>query len=87
MNLQIQSHTIWQTVGLHLIPGALITVFFFLIAPFTMKAGFPAVMALLLGILVIVISIELGYLLYQGWKLTGRLSLKGVVAYREPIPP
>jgi uncharacterized protein len=86
MNQQIQSHTVWQTVGLHLVPGALITAFYLLTAPLVMKGGYPALMASLLAILVILIPFELGYLLYQGQKRTGRLSLKGVVLYREPIP-
>lgn len=86
MNQQIQSHTIWQTLGLHLIPGALITAFYFLTAPAIMKAGYPALMAILLAILVILIPFELGYLLYQGKKQTGRFTLNSVVLYREPIP-
>lgn len=86
MNQQIQSHTIWQTLGLHLLPGALITVFYFLTAPVVMNAGYPALMALLLAILVILIPFELGYLLYEGLKQNGRLSLAGVVLYQEPMP-
>jgi hypothetical protein len=79
MNQQIQSLTIWQTLGLHLVPGALIAAFCFLTASLVMKAGYPALMALLLAVLVILIPFELGYLLYQGLKRTGRLSLNSVV--------
>lgn len=43
-------------------------------------------MALMLEILFILIPFQLGYLLYQGWKRNGKLSLKGIVLYREPIP-
>lgn len=86
MNQQIRSHTIGQMLVLHLLPGALITAFYFLAAPFVIRAGYPAIMALLLAILVILLPFELGYLLYQGYKKNGRLSLEGIVLFREPIP-
>jgi membrane protease YdiL (CAAX protease family) len=86
MNQPIQPHTVWQSLGLHLIPGVLITAFYFLIAPSVIKAGYPVLMAILLAILVILIPFELGYLLYQGKRQTGQLSLKTVVLNREPLP-
>jgi hypothetical protein len=86
MHQQIQSHTVWQTLALHLMPGALLTAFYFAIAPLVMRAGYPALMALFLSILVILLPFELGLLLYQGHKMNGRLSLAGVVLNREPIP-
>jgi membrane protease YdiL (CAAX protease family) len=86
MNQQVQDHTVGQTLILHLLPGALITAFYFLTAPLAMRAGYPALMALLLAILVILIPFELGYLLYQGYRRNGRLRLDGVVVYREPLP-
>jgi CAAX protease family protein len=77
---------VWQMLGLHLIPGALITVFFFLTAPAVIHAGYPALMSLWLAILLILIPFELGFLTYQGKKLNGRYSLEGVVLFRERIP-
>jgi membrane protease YdiL (CAAX protease family) len=76
----------WHMLGLHLIPGALITAFFFLIAPAVMRAGFPAYMAIMLAILLILIPFELGFLLYQGKKRNGRFSLEGIVLFREHTP-
>jgi uncharacterized protein len=87
MNQRIESHSVWQTIGLHLVPGALITVFYFLGAPLVMQAGYPALMDLLLAILVILMPFELGCLLIQGRRQSGRLSLKGVVLNRESLPP
>ena len=78
--------SIWQMLGLHLIPGALITVFFFLTAPAIIRAGYPPIMSLFLAILLILIPFELGFLYYQGKKLNGRYSLEGVVLLRERIP-
>jgi CAAX protease family protein len=77
---------VWQMLGLHLIPGALITVFFFLAAPAIIRAGYPPLMSLFLAILLILIPFELGFLAYQGRKLNGRYSLEGVVLFREHIP-
>jgi len=77
---------VWSMIGLHLIPGALITTFFFLTAPTIIRAGYPPLLGLLLGIFFILIPFELGFLLYQGKKLNGRFSLKGIVLFREHLP-
>ena len=77
---------VWQLLGLHLLPGALITVFFFLTAPAIVHAGFPPLLSLFLAILFILIPFELGFLAYQGKRLNGRYSLKGVVLFHERTP-
>jgi membrane protease YdiL (CAAX protease family) len=77
---------VWQMLGFHLIPGALITAFFFLAAPSVIQAGYPPIMSLFLAILLILIPFELGFLYYQGKKLNGRYSLEGIVLFRERIP-
>ena len=82
----VQYHSLWNTILLHLLPGALITVFFFLTAPILIRAGFPPVMSLYLAILMILIPFELGFLFYQGKRLNGRYSLDGVVLFRERTP-
>lgn len=86
MNQDIPAQTIPQTIALHLLPGALITAFYFLIAPLVIRAGYPASMSLLLCISFILIPFELGFLLYRGYQQNGRLSLENVVLYREPMP-
>jgi membrane protease YdiL (CAAX protease family) len=85
MDETIKPHNVWQSIGLHLIPGVLITAFFFLATPYLVKAGFPPMMGILLAILVILIPFELGYLLYQGKKATGRLTLRGVIAEQKLV--
>jgi membrane protease YdiL (CAAX protease family) len=82
----IRAHSAWRTLTLHLLPGALITAFYFLAAPLVMRAGYPSLMALLLAIILILIPFELGYLLYEGKRTTGRFSLHSVVLYRDPLP-
>ena len=66
---------VWKMLGLHLVPGALITAFFFLTAPGLIRAGYPPLMALFLAILVILIPFELGFLLYQVKNLTEPLLI------------
>jgi uncharacterized protein len=82
----IRAHSTWRTLTLHLLPGALITAFYFLAGPLVMRAGYPSIMALFLAVIVILIPFELGYLLYEGKRTTGRFSLHNVVLYREPMP-
>jgi CAAX protease family protein len=82
----IRAHSTWRTLTLHLLPGALITAFYFLAAPLVMRAGYPSLLALLLAIIVILIPFELGYLLYEGKRTTGRFSLHTVVLYRDSLP-
>jgi hypothetical protein len=37
----IRAHSTWQTLTLHLLPGALITAFYFLAGPLVLRAGYP----------------------------------------------
>ncbi len=85
MKTEARTHTVGETLVLHLLPGALLTAIYFIIAPWVMQAGYPALMALLICILVVLIPFELGVLLYQGRKLTGHATLDGVVLNRERI--
>jgi hypothetical protein len=53
---------------LHLLPGALIVVFYVIAAPVVKSLGFPALMAIYLAIVFVLIPFELGYLFYQARK-------------------
>ncbi len=79
-------HPLDRSVLLHLLPGALITLFFALVAPVARSFGLPSLFAIFLAIMFVLIPFELGYLLWQGKKRNGRLSLEGVIVYREPTP-
>ena len=77
--------SIWQMLGLHLDPGVIIMVFFFLPHPllseqctrqlcrYFWRYCFPH-------------PVRAWFLYYQGKKLNGRYSLEGVVLLRERIP-
>jgi uncharacterized protein len=86
MNQHTQPHTVWQSLALHLLPGVLITAFYFISAPIVMQAGYPPLMAILLAILFILIPFELGVLYYQASKQTGPISLNTVVLNRDILP-
>ena len=80
---EIEQHSLLKSIIMHLFPGILITLFYIIVAPFFVSQGFPPVFTLCLAIPAILIPVELGYLLYKGKTVNGRLSLKGIVLYRE----
>ena len=79
-------HAIGTSLALHILPGVAMLAFVALVAPLLRSRGLPPIFAGKLAILCVLVPLELGYLLYLGWKRNGRLSLRGVVRYRESIP-
>jgi len=77
-----EQHSLPRSIVLHLLPGA--ALFAFVVA--TAALGIPAVVALLAGIALVIVPVELGYLLYQAKQKAGRWSVWEVVGYREPLP-
>ena len=73
-----------RLLALFLVPGALMTVAYILLAPFVQTAGFPPIMALLLAIAVVLVPIEVGVVLRAG---RGHPQpIRSVVPYRRPLP-
>jgi membrane protease YdiL (CAAX protease family) len=83
---QIEKHSTTQSVILHLLPGILVGCFYFLALKPVANMGYPSFFALLLAFAFVLVPVELGYLLYQGKKKTGRLTLQGIISYRKQIP-
>ena len=81
-----EQHPLAQSIALHLLPGAALTVFILLAAPVVRDWGFPGVFALFLGIPLVIVPLELGYLLYRARAASGGWSLASVVSYREKLP-
>lgn len=81
----VEKHTIGQSIGLHLFPGIMVGAFYYAIAQPIKNLGYPSMAALLLAAIVVLIPFELGFLLYQGKKKNGTLSLDGIVLYRQRI--
>lgn len=82
----VKQHSIFQSIVLHLVPGALITAAYFLIAPIAIDNGYPALLGLLFSFLLVGLPFELGFLFYQANKAHGNYSIKNLISYRNPIP-
>lgn len=80
-----QSNNILVTILLHLLPGVIATVVYFVTAPIATSWGYPTIAAIYVPMILTVIVLELGFLLYQGRRQNGALSLDSV-SYREPVP-
>ena len=83
---QIEKHSTAQSVILHLLPGILVGCFYFLALKPVAKMGYPSFFAQFLAFAFILVPFELGFLLVQGKKKTGRFILQGIISYRNPIP-
>ena len=82
----IEKHSIAQSVILHLSPGILVGTFYFLALQPVARMGYPSIFALYLALAFVLVPVELGFLLFQGKKKTGRFTLQGIISYRNPIP-
>jgi len=75
-----------KIILLSLLPGAMAVIFHLLAAPVVEQLGMPPLFTILLGNALFLALFEFGYMLFQGRRMIGRLSLKGVVLYRESLP-
>lgn len=76
-------HPVRLSVALHLLPGVLIVAAYVLLGiPVAEALRYPSVFGFLVVIPFVLVPVELGLLLYLGWKRNGRASLVGVVLYR-----
>ena len=82
--LMEDQHSLLFSVVLHLIPGVLILVAYLLMAaPLVQALGYPPYLGWVVAMCMALVPIELGLLLYLGWKKNGKLSLRGVVHYTD----
>ena len=80
----VEQHSVLRTLVLHLLPGALVLVFFVAIAPILWGLGFPSAMAIYLAFVFVLLPFELGYLIYEARERG--TSLGDIVLYRQPVP-
>jgi hypothetical protein len=85
MNTISKQHPLGLSVVLHLLPGVLTGIAFFLLGPYVQQRNLPPFMALCIADLVVFLPFVYGYLYLQGRKQTGRFTLDGVVLYRTQI--
>lgn len=75
----------WLIV-MHLLPGLLIAGTFAVISWYTRGLHVSALLTMSIAIPLALLPAELGYLLYQGKRLHGRFTLRGVIAYNRTLP-
>ncbi|MEU4243304.1 CPBP family intramembrane glutamic endopeptidase [Actinoplanes sp. NPDC026619] len=85
--LLLDRHSLRLSIALHLVPGILIVAAYLLLAePLVTAIGYPIFLAWAIALVMVLVPVLIG-LLWLGRERNGRLSLRGVVAYREkPIP-
>jgi hypothetical protein len=71
-------------LGLFLVPGALMTVAFGLLAPFVERAGYPPIAALLVAILIVLVPFELAVIV-RAARLNAQ-GFRSAVPYRRALP-
>jgi uncharacterized protein len=71
-------------LGLFLVPGALLTVAFGLLAPFVERAGYPSIAALLVAILIVLVPFELAVIVRAGRR--NAQGFRSAVPYRRALP-
>src|SRR5512146_2426142 len=80
-----EQHSIGKSLILHMAPGVFILTLFVASAPLIMRAGFPPLLAILIGAS-FGMAFQLWHLYHEGRKRNGKWSLEGIVPYRKPIP-
>ena len=81
-----EQHSIGKSVFLHLIPALIWLVFYFPLARIASRNNIPTMFIMYLLAAFILLPFELGYLLYRGKKKNKRLSLRGIILFKEKMP-
>ena len=82
----VEQLSLARALLLSLGPGVCQVLFIWLISPWLAERGLPAELGVLLGMVLLGIPLELGYLLYLGKKRNGSFSLRGIVLYTQQMP-
>lgn len=80
-----EEHSIWKSIILHLLPGILGGIVYFLIVNFVREQGFPSVSALIVAGVLVITPLELSILIFQSRKNKKKL-FGGFLAYLQPLP-
>jgi len=84
--MNVKQISISKSISLHLLPGAVGSIVYIIIAPSLIKNGYPSLLGILIAAAAVILPIELGYLFYEARKVNDSFSLKGIVFYRETLP-
>lgn len=83
---QNETHGVLRSILYHIVPGILAGAVYFLLRHPLKEAGFPSLFALMVAAIAVIVPVELGFLLFQGKKRSGRFTLSGVIGYRQQLP-
>lgn len=75
-----------KMILLHLLPGLAGTIVYIIITSSLIESGYPSIFSFLIGAVIIIMPLELGYLFYKAKRSSGSFSLKNVVLFRESLP-
>jgi len=78
-------YSLGKSFLLHVLPGAGVTLAFVILKPILDSSGYPPLFAFLFVILLVDLPILMGIMLNEGKKKNGRLSLEGILGYRDKI--
>ncbi|MFC2133685.1 lysostaphin resistance A-like protein [Bacteroidota bacterium] len=78
-------HSIFLSIILHLFPGAIASILYFILAPILNPLGIPSILTFLFVAVLIVIPFEFGILIVSGYRLHKKVSLEQVIFFCEPI--
>ncbi len=79
-------HSLWQSVGLHLLPGIASLFGFIIAAAIVTGLGLPLMFALYLSILLVEAPVLSGLLIYLSKQENGAFSWQALFPYRERLP-
>ncbi len=83
---QFEQKSMAKLLLLHLLPAIIWLIFYIPLARIASEKGIPTMFVMYILVALILVPFEMGFLCYQGKKMNGKLSLKGVVLYREKMP-
>jgi uncharacterized protein len=82
----VEQYTLPRAVLLHLLPGLVLTAFIVLTAPLADRLDLPPLVLLFVGIPLVLVPLEIGYLASYAKRRTGSWNPLGAVTYRERLP-
>jgi membrane protease YdiL (CAAX protease family) len=84
--IDLNQHSLGRSIVLHLLPGVCMALALVAVGPMVQREGLPLQLAGFVILAPLLSGFQLGYLLYQGKKRTGGISLRGLISYQRAMP-
>lgn len=81
----VECHSLRKSLILHLLPGALATTGYLLLAPLGQSLGLPSFLMLMVAAILLALPLELGYMFWEARNRNCIFSLRGIIVFREPL--